>query len=370
MTSDRAYWLAWSTLTGIGPILLQRLQRHFGTLAAAWDAPAAALGEVDGFGRQTCDSILRERSQLDPAELLATHSDHNPNFWTPADPDYPRLLLEIPDPPPVLYYRGQVNPQENQGILPAIALVGTRSPSDYGRRWTQRLTQALTESGWTIISGLADGIDTLAHKTCLEAGGRTVAVVGTGVDIVYPSSNRALAQRILEQGLILSEYPAGTKPDRAHFPRRNRMIAGLSRATLVLEAPSRSGALITARLANDCGRDVYALPGSLDNERSLGCLELLNQGAQVVLGEADLLERLGSLPSFLPAPVEQLSLLPPPSLTPDLATILNAMSLEAIALDGIVQTTGLATGLVLGSLTQLEMMGLVTQLPGSRYQRC
>ena len=370
MTSDRAYWLAWSTLTGIGPILLQRLQRHFGTLAAAWDAPAAALGEVDGFGRQTCDSILRERSHLDPAELLATHSDHNPNFWTPADPDYPRLLLEIPDPPPVLYYRGQVNPQENQGILPAIALVGTRSPSDYGRRWTQRLTQALTESGWTIVSGLADGIDTLAHKTCLEAGGRTVAVVGTGVDIVYPSSNRALAQRILDQGLILSEYPAGTKPDRAHFPRRNRMIAGLSRATLVLEAPSRSGALITARLANDCGRDVYALPGSLDNERSLGCLELLNQGAQVVLGESDLLERLGSLPSFLPAPVEQLSLLPPPSLTPDLATILNAMSLEAIALDGIVQTTGLATGLVLGSLTQLEMMGLVTQLPGSRYQRC
>jgi DNA processing protein len=375
LISDRAYWLAWSTLTGIGPTLLMRIYRHFGSLATAWEASVADLGHVDGLGVQTCHSIQQARSQIDPGALLAQHEAENPTFWTPADPAYPRLLLEIPDPPPLLYYRGQVDPQENQGIVPTIALVGTRSPSDYGRRWTQRFTKVLVEQGFTIISGLADGIDTIAHQACLDANGRTLAVVGTGVDIIYPSQNRGLAQTLLNHGLILSEYPAGTKPDRAHFPRRNRIIAGLSRATLVLEAPRRSGALITARLANDYGRDVYALPGTLDNERCFGCLELLNQGAQVLLGEDDLLTRLGSLPRLLapgPDPSHaQLSLLePPPVLSPDLETIFHAIPLEAIALDTLVQATGLSTGLILGSLVQLEMMGLVTQLPGMRYQRC
>lgn len=379
MTSDRPYWFAWSTLPGIGPTLLMRLKHHFGKLSTAWEAPPTALAEVDGLGLQTCDLLAQARSPLDPLALLAAHEQENPNFWTPADPDYPRLLLELPDPPPCLYYRGQVDAYENQGSRPAIAIVGTRSPSDYGRRWTQRLARCLAQAGFTIVSGLAEGVDAEAHRSCLDAGGRTIAVVGTGVDVIYPATNRKLAQSLIEQGAIFSEYPAGTKPDRAHFPRRNRIIAGLARATLVLEAPSRSGALITARLANDYGRDVYALPGSLDNDRAIGCLELLNQGAQVILGEDDLLERLGDLPQLfshsVETPKDQLTLFPspapaaPPNLSPDLEPVFDAIPQEAIALDTIVQTTALTTGHVLGALAQLEIMGLVTQLPGMRYQR-
>jgi DNA processing protein len=355
-----------------------RLKHHFNSLATAWAADAQTLTEVEGVGRQTATTLVSERSRLDPLELLAHHEEQNPQFWTPADADYPRLLLEIPDPPPILYYRGQPNRHENQGIIPAIALVGTRSPSEYGRRWTQRITHALTQAGFVIVSGLADGIDAETHQTCLAAGGRTLAVVGTGVDIIYPSANRKLAESIVKNGMILSEYPAGTKPDRTHFPRRNRIIAGLTRATLVMEAPSRSGALITARLANDYGRDVYVLPGSLDNERAIGCLEFLNQGAQVILGEQDLLERLGTIPNLLSAlpdstGQEQLSLLNPPAepppLPPDLEPVFRAVPLEAIAFDLIVTNTGMATGAVLGALAQLEIMGLVTQLPGMRYRR-
>jgi DNA processing protein len=354
-----------------------RLKQHFGRLATAWAADAQALTAVEGVGFQTAAALVAERSRIEPMELLTRHEAQNPQFWTPDDPDYPRLLLEIPDPPPVLYYRGQPNRYETQGMIPAIAIVGTRSPSEYGRRWTQRLTNALTQAGFTVVSGLADGIDAATHQACLAAGGRTLAVVGTGVDIVYPSANRKLAESIIEDGMILSEYPAGTKPDRAHFPRRNRIIAGLTRATLVMEAPSRSGALITARLANDYGRDVYVLPGSLDNERSLGCLEFLNQGAQVILGEQDLLERLGTIPT-LHSPLssdttEQLSLLSAPAesppLPPELEPVFLAVPLEAIAFDLIVTKTGMATGQLLGALAQLEIMGLVTQLPGMRYRR-
>ncbi|RMF69188.1 MAG: DNA-protecting protein DprA, partial [Cyanobacteria bacterium J069] len=286
MTDERAYWLAWSQIAGVGPTLLLRIYRHFGTLAAAWAASAAALEAVDGIGDMTARTIAAERLALDPAALWATHQQDNPDVWTPADADYPRLLLEIPGPPPLLYYRGQVALAENRGEVGLVAIVGTRHPSSYGERWTYRLVEALVQAGFTIVSGLAEGIDAIAHQACLDAGGRTIAVLGTGVNRVYPPSNRALAQQIDRQGLILSEYPRGTGPDRTHFPSRNRIIAGLCRATLVIEAGSKSGALITARVANDYGREVYALPGSLDNPQSRGCLEIIAGGAQIILDEA------------------------------------------------------------------------------------
>jgi DNA processing protein len=387
---DRAFWLAWSQVAGVGSILLRRLYEHFGTLESAWAASAAELQAVDGFGFQTAEAVAIARSAIDPATLLQQHEQDNPCFWTPADADYPRLLLETPDLPAVLYYQGSVELLENQGLISAIAIVGTRFPSDYGRRWTRKLSAALAEAGFLVVSGLAAGIDTEAHESCLKAGGRTVAVMGTGIDIIYPAVNRSLAQRIANQGLLLSEYPAKTQPDRNHFPRRNRIIAGLCRATLVLEAPQKSGALITARLANDYGRDVYVLPGSLDNHRAQGCLELLNQGAHVILGEDYLLDLLSTLPRFQaqssPVAVNsratQLSLLDserpsretsiaPPAiqLTPDLQQVFQVVSLEPIAIDLILQKAGLTHGLVLSALTQLELMGLVSQLPGSRYQR-
>ena len=383
MVEERAYWLAWSQINGIGPILLQRLHQHFNSLAEAWTAQPVDLMRVEGLGKQIIETILQERTQLNPEEFIEKHLIKNPCFWTPADPDYPRLLLEISNPPPVLYYRGLVDVKENQGITPTVAIVGTRSPSEYGRRWTRKISTALAKSGFTVVSGLAAGIDTEAHTSCLEAGGRTLAVFGTGVDIVYPKPNERLRDRVLQQGLAISEYPAGTQPNKTNFPRRNRIIAGLSRATIVIEAPQKSGALITAYQANDFCRDVYVLTARLDDERSFGCLELLSKGAHPILPSSDrllsedrLLEMLGALPKLDKA--EQLSLFPlnptvekqGPPLEPELAKVLSAIASGPISFDVIVEAAGLEAGTVSSILLQLELLGLVSQLPGMRYQRC
>lgn len=377
---ERAFWLAWSQIPGVGPILQRRLQQHFGTLSVAWEANAKALGQVEGFGRQIIDTVVRERSRLDPEMFLKEHYVKNPCFWTPADQDYPRLLLEIPSPPPVLYYRGIVQVEENLGIIPTVAIVGTRDPSEYGKRWTRKITNVLAQKGFTIVSGMAEGIDTETHRTCLELGARTIAVFGTGVDIIYPPRNQKLYEEILTRGLVLSEYASGIGPNRAHFPNRNRIIAGLSRAVLVMEAPTRSGALITARLANEFCRDVYALPGSLDNVRSHGCLGLLSKGAHLIINEGLLVEMLGGMP-----PVDQVKLTdlplfsqpattenqqPLPNLEPQLERVLKAIASEPAAFDVIVQQAGLSVAEVSSALLQLELMGLVSQLPGMRYHRC
>lgn len=383
MLEERTYWLAWSQINGIGPILLQRLQQHFNTLAEAWMAKPVDLMRVDGFGRQTIETTLQAREKINPEEFIEKHLIKNPYFWTPADSDYPRLLLEIHSPPPVLYYRGNVDVKENQGITPTVAIVGTRSPSEYGRKWTRKFSTALAKNGFTVVSGLAAGIDTEAHTSCLEAGGRTLAVFGTGVDIVYPKPNERLCDRILQQGLAISEYPAGTQPNKTNFPRRNRIIAGLSRATIVIEAPHKSGALITAYQANEFCRDVYVLTARLDDERSFGCLELLSKGAHPILPSSDrllsedrLLEMLGAIPKLDTA--QQLSLFPAnptvekqvPSLEPELAMVLSAIESGSSSFDTIVEAAGLETGTVSSILLQLELLGLVSQLPGMRYQRC
>lgn len=374
MLEERAYWLAWSQVERVGPVLLRRLQQRFGTLAEAWEASTAQLQEVEGFGYQLAGTVVAARSQINPQELLLQHSLKNPCFWTLADPDYPRLLLEIPNPPPVLYYRGQVEIQENQGMKPMVAIVGTREPTDYGKRWTRKISVALANHGFTVVSGMAAGIDTEAHRGCLDAGGRTLAVLGTGVDLIYPPRNRSLYEQILQQGLVLSEYPAGTQPNRAHFPQRNRIIAGLSRAILVMEAPTKSGALITAYQANEYCRDVYVLPGRLDDEQSKGCLGLLSRGAHVILNEGHLLEMLGAMPqidSAAPLPLlAQEQPIQSPHLEPELAGIFQVLASEPMSFDTIVQQTGLDTGSVSSALLQLELMGLVSQMPGLQYRRC
>lgn len=365
---------------------MYRIYQHFGALSIAWNADVTALLDVEGIGLQTAWAIAKARPSINVERYFEEHLQQNPHLWTPADADYPRLLLEMPDPPPLLYYRGRLEPGENQGIIPAIAIVGTRRPTDYGKRWTRRIAQTLAKAGFTIVSGLAEGVDAEAHRSCLEQNGRTIAVVGTGVNLIYPWSNRSLAKDIAEHGLIISEYPVNTKPDRSHFPRRNRIIAGLCRSVLVLEAPLQSGSLITARLATDYNRDVYALPGSLDNSSSLGCLKLIHDGAHMILGEESLLEMLGAMPpmwissqnaarsmppsSEIQATQAEISRQPPPSLSPDLERVFQIIASDPISLDFIVEGSELPTGIVLGALAQLELMGLVTQLPGMLYQRC
>ncbi|MEL7067476.1 MAG: DNA-processing protein DprA [Cyanobacteria bacterium J06581_3] len=410
MATERAYWLAWSKIKHVGPVTIKRLWEHFGSLAIAWQANAGDLLNVDGIGLLVAERITAQRPKLNPETLLIEHEKENEAFWTPADPDYPALLFAINDPPPVLYYRGQLRLNDPNHL--SVGIVGTRRPSAYGKRWTRRLSQALSDQGAIIISGLAAGIDTEAHTSCLYSGGLTVAVMGTGVDVVYPARNKSLYRQVVESGLVVSEYPDGTGPDRAHFPQRNRIIAGLSRATLVTEAPTKSGALITARLANDYCREVYALPCSLDNEQGGGCLRLIDQGAQMITGERALLEALTCLPrvdvsgghlveSKSASRVSHLAMLDTaglqdevrpqgefglrgevaatnaaiapatdaPELTPQLRQVLNAVSVEPVLLDNVVADSNLETGDVLAALVQLEISGLVVQLPGMQYQR-
>lgn len=376
MSGERAFWLAWSQIPGVGAVLLRRLDLYFGSLSTAWKATPDELTEVEGIGQQTAAAIASHRSHLHPEQLLEEHEKHNHYFLTPADSDYPRLLLEIPDPPAVLYYRGQINVLRDLDRRSAVAIVGTREPSDYGRRWTRKLSSTLAQNNFIVMSGLAEGIDTEAHRSCLDVDGKTVAVLGTGVDVVYPWTNRKLYEKLLETGLALSEYPAGTQPNRTHFPRRNRIVAGLSRAILVIEAPKKSGALITANLANDYGRDVFALPGNLDQPKSYGCLTLLNQGVHPILGEKELLETLGTLPQ-LDQTTHFQTQLPLLDLAPELLQILQVISTIAqttnhasIPFDLIVQQTELPTAKVTSSLLELELLGLVTQVPGMRYQVC
>jgi len=368
---ERAYWLAWSRLPGIGPVLLKRLYQHCGSLAIAWQAPGYDLMAVEGVGIKLSQMIQAMRPQLQPEALLAQQEAAQFPFLTPADPLYPQILFEIADPPPVLYYRGHLELLSTLQYHPAIGIVGTRSPSEYGKRWTRRLSTQLARQGFTIVSGLAEGIDREAHQACLQHQGHTLAVLGTGLDVAYPHSNRELHDQIETKGLLLSEYPQGTAPERSQFPRRNRIIAGLCRALLVTEAPHRSGALITARLASDYGRDVYALPGSLDNPRSRGCLRLIRDGSQIILDEDSLLADLGTIPPLdSPAP-PRVPVPAPPDLSEPLQQIWASLSLEASSLDALVQQVQLPTETVLSALMQLELMGLVIQLPGSMtFQRC
>jgi len=366
MTTERAYWLAWLQISGVGAVTIQRLKQHFGSLETAWFASSQQLQQVSGLGHQTIKQIIEQRSRCHPEQRLTQHLETNPQFWTPADADYPRLLLETPTPPPILYYQGKVDSKEMQGSHPLISIVGTRSPTEYGKRWTHKITTALAKHGYTIVSGLAAGIDAQAHRSCLEAGGRTLAVLGTGLDITYPQQNRQLYQEIPQQGAILTEYPTGTKPDRAHFPARNRIIAGLARAVLIMEAPPKSGALITAKYANEFGRDLYVLPGSLDNNSAIGCLGLLHQGAHVILSETHLLEMLGTMPQ-LDLFENQAS--PLPDLDPWLAEIFSAIATEPTSFDHITQKVSQTASQVSAGLLQLELLGLISQTPGMRYQK-
>ncbi|MFH7244009.1 MAG: DNA-processing protein DprA [Spirulina sp.] len=399
MTTERAYWVAWAEAKGVGSVLLKRLHSHFGSLAAAWQADDGALLEVEGIGILLASQLADYRQRVDPDKLLGQWEENGANFWTPADPDYPALLFEITDPPPLLYYKGRTELAQAVQTMPSVGIVGTRDPSDYGQRWTRRIVQQLARHDVIVVSGLASGIDRCAHSQALDSKGLTIAVLGTGVDRSYPWSNQALQARIAEEGLLLSEHPNDTPPDRTHFPRRNRIIAGLSRATVVTEAPLRSGALITARLANDYGREVYALPGSLDNPASLGCLDLIRQGAQMIWDDTTLIRDLGQIPQLDAPPTQatankesstsgktsgktsrktappQGSPSPRPApadLSPDLAAVLAAITPAPITLDHLVQRLNRPTGEILSNLLHLELEGLVTQTPpGShRYQRC
>jgi DNA processing protein len=382
---ETIYWLAWSQIKGLGPISLKKIYDHFGSLEIAWHSSRVELMAVEGIGVKLSHSINSQKAEIEPEQLWLKHQEKNPHLWTPSDAEYPSLLLEIPSPPATLYYAGKVNLQENQGVIPCIGIVGTRKPTEHGRRWTYKISKALAQNGFTIVSGLAEGIDTVAHRGCLDVGGRTIAILGNGLDRAYPHTNRQLMTEITEKGLILTEYPYGSPPEKGNFPARNRIVAGLCRAILVMEAPEKSGALITASLATEFNRDVYTLPNTPDNLKARGCLRLIHNGAEIIITEEELLSSLGAIPHLeqphstspqkfplfdsLPWETEPETLKSEPNLAPNLKQVYQAIGSEATQFNLIVAQSGLDTGEVAGILLQLELEGLIRQLPGMMYQK-
>lgn len=358
MSDNTGDWLLLALTPGIGPAGFLKLIASFGS---ASHAVAASTSQTAPLIGQQAAMALRERVALpDAAAALAWAEGEQCSLLSLQDDDYPQALAETASPPPLLFARGRRELLKQ----PMLAMVGSRSATPPGKQIASDFAQRLSEHGYTIVSGLASGIDAAAHQGALAAAGSTIAVIGTGIDRVYPASNRTLAHQIGSTGLILSEFPLGAGPLAGHFPRRNRIIAGLARGCLVVEANINSGSLITARLAAESGREVMAVPGSINNPQARGCHRLLKDGARLVESVEDVLEEVGRLSgSARPAAV----------CTPDPAAaeeqILTLMAFDPVSSEWLAQQLGLTQGEVYAMLLELELAGKLTSLPGGQVQR-
>jgi DNA processing protein len=363
MHDDRAFWVLLCSATGIGPIRFQRLLQLCGSAEAAWRASDLTLAEA-GLERRTIDALKVLRKTSGAAQALAQLQKHNITALTLQDPEYPENLRQVADPPPVLFTRGSLLPQDQL----AVALVGTRRATDYGREVATRLAVGLAGAGVTVVSGLAKGIDAIAHAATVRAGGRTIAALGNGLDQIYPPQNAALAQSIVNQGqgALVSEFAPGIPPDAVNFPRRNRIISGLSRLTVVVEAGEPSGALITADFALEQGRDVLAVPGSILSPSSAGTNDLLKQGATPVTGVDDILEALGLVS---PADCGRLAR-HVPELGPIETTVWHALGQQPRHLTALERDLPpLPPGALSATLAVLEVKGLARQAGPMLYTR-
>ena len=358
MKQEEVFWLAFSTVKGIGAVRFRKLLNFFGELSLAWGATKTDLISA-GLTSNAADAVLEARDKLDPDSLIASLQKKNISFLTWYSPEYPKLLKEIAQPPPVLYYRGSITPADDL----AIAIVGTRNVTKYGRQITIDTATYLAGNGVTIVSGLARGTDGLAHRAALEAGGRTIAVLGSGVDVIYPPEHRKLAADIIENGAIVSDYPPGTKPDGINFPPRNRIISGLSRGTVVIEAGERSGALITAKFALDQSRDIYAVPGSVLSPMSKGTNQLIAEGAQPMTNPAQITEAL-NIQNQVKRTVK--ASIP---LSKDEELILKVLGGESLHIDEICNRTSMGIEKLTADLTMMELKGLVERENGMEYHR-
>lgn len=370
---DLRAWLGLLLVPGLGPVKARRLLAAFGSPQAVLDAPASLWRDVLGARWQAdaCqadtalwdDTCRRTRDWLDASERRAV--------ITLADSRYPWALLQADDPPLLLFAEGRLALLQR----PAIALVGSRHATPTGHDNAHAFAQALSAAGFTVVSGLAEGIDAAAHQGALDAlkdvpdAGSTVAVMGTGMDIIYPSKFKALANAITQHGLLVSEFLLGTPPRPAHFPKRNRIVAGLSQGTLVVEAAVQSGSLITARLAADMGREVLAIPGSIHSPQSRGCHALIKQGAKLVETAQDVLEELrwGQPADTRTDALSQSLSQPHEDSTQD--PLLQAMGFDPISHEALSARTGMDAASLGARLLELELLGQVSRLPGLRFQR-
>lgn len=356
---DRQYWLGFSLVSEIGPKRLANLLRHFNSIEGAWKASEKQLSAI-GLDQRAIHNLSIQRQQLNLDSELSKIAQLGAQLITLADDDYPPLLKQLDDPPLVLYVRGRLAPEDQR----ALAVVGTRRATTYGRTVAHRLSKELAAQGITIISGLAHGIDSAAHQGALDGGGRTLAVLGNGIDQIYPRDQVKLAEQIMRCGALISEFPLGMPPDKRNFPRRNRVISGLALGVLVAEAPENSGALITTETASAQGREVFAVPGNILNPMSRGSNRLIQDGAKLVIDVRDILDEFNITYTNTQTRTKTERLVPD---NPVEVQILAALQTDPIHIDDLVRTLGLPVHLISGTLTILELKGLAQSSGNMQY---
>lgn len=357
MEDPRRYWVAWSLVKGIGAVRFRTLLTAFGDAQAAWEASPQALRQA-GLGEKVTANVVRLRQHVSLDVVWDKLQAGNIQVLTWEDEAYPRRLKEIDQPPPVLYLRGSLLPEDEW----AVAIVGTRRVTAYGRQVTEELASVLGRNGVTVVSGLARGIDAIAHQATLNAGGRTLAVMGTGVDKIYPPENSRLAEQILAQGALISDYPPGTPPDGINFPPRNRIISGLSLAVVIVEAGLTSGALITASFAAEQGREMFAIPGNINAPQSQGANRLILDGAIPLLNPQQVLEALNL--TMVSEHRTARKVLPTDPVEKQVYQVLGA---EPLHVDEIRLRTSMPIEQVSATLALMELKGMVRQVGGMNY---
>lgn len=364
--NTREAYVALNMIPGIGPVRVRAMRERLGSATAILEASASQLETIPGISPEVARQVAGWRNTVDLDGELARIEKAGVTVVTCEDADYPPNLREIYDPPLVLYVRGALRTDEKL----AFSIVGSRRTTLYGQEMGRRLAFQLARAGATVVSGLARGIDSFAHRGALQAGGRTVAVLGCGIDQVYPPENTGLAAEIVEKGgAVVTEFPFGTRPDRQTFPMRNRVVSGWSLGVVVVEANLTSGALITARMAAEQGRQVFAVPGRVDSVLSRGAHRLIKDGAKLTEDADDIWAEFEYLIRPAQKPTEPAPTSPRPILNDWEQKILSAIGEEEPALDDIVRATGLTTAMVSATLLGLEMKRVVKKLPGQRYAR-
>lgn len=353
------YWVGFNRIVGVGPARLRTLLDAFGDIERAWHASAGAL-ESAGLGPKTIQAIVEGREKIDLDRELARVRESGFSLLTWDDAEYPDRLREVSSPPAVLYVWGELTARDRW----AAAVVGTRRPTSYGLAVGRDLSAGLASAGICVVSGLARGVDAAAHKAALEANGRTIAVLGSGLDVIYPAEHRLMAHSIAENGAVISEYPLGTRPEPGNFPPRNRIISGLSLAVIIVEAGEGSGALITAHFAAEQGREVFSVPGSILSRASRGTNRLIQNGANLLTSVEDVLEALNL---DLVARQELASHELPEDVSE--REILEALTGDPLHVDDLKTRCGLPISEVTAALAMLELKGRVRQVGGMRYVR-
>lgn len=363
MDIEKQFWVGFSVFPGIGPVRFKLLLDYFGSAKAAWEAPIKTLKEI-GLGEKLSDQLERFKKSFDLHKYLNELKEKNVAVVTLVDPKYPKLLKQISDAPFVLYVKAKSHGQKIN-LDKTIAVVGTRKITRYGEEVTQKIVEGLVGYGFTIVSGLAYGVDAVAHNTAIDSGGKTIAVLGCGIDIIAPPSNANLYRKISEEGFgaIVSEMPLGLRPNKGLFPARNRIISGLSLGVIVTEGADDSGALITARNAAEQGREVFAVPGPITSPYSKGPAQLLKKGATLIENAEDVVEALG----FNKGALSLLSRETPIGDTPEEMKILKILEDRHVHIDELVRTSGLTTSAVAATLTVLEIKGIIKDYGEKEY---